>query len=265
MPRRVQKIKRIDPQTEEILNKTIDTETGGTQYGPVVNKGAQTFDGAGTHNGAETFNGAVTLAGNVSVSGEVITDVKIKKATPAVRLTGTEGSAKDWRIAEDAGVVKFQENTGSEGTPTWTTRLQINSVGLDNSIAYGSVELQGGDFTTSSTTFVDVTGASITITTRARRAMLSALIASNSDAAGGRQFSFTFAIDGADQGGSGGLLTTFSGNTVIGRAMIFLTPVLSAGAHTFKIRAKIAAGTLTVRANGTDQLTFQAIETMAQA
>lgn len=53
-------------------------------------------------------------------------DWTLKKATPAVRLIGTETSWKDVRISEDAGLIKFQHNTGTESVPVWTNRLTVD-------------------------------------------------------------------------------------------------------------------------------------------
>lgn len=46
-------------------------------------------------------------------------DIKIKKALPALRLTGQEGGAADYQIMESAGIVTTRKNTGTEGAPVW--------------------------------------------------------------------------------------------------------------------------------------------------
>lgn len=58
-------------------------------------------------------------------------DIKIKKAIPALRLTGTEGSAKDLLIRENAGVLYFYDNTGTEAVPVWTERVRIDMANGD--------------------------------------------------------------------------------------------------------------------------------------
>lgn len=50
---------------------------------------------------------------------ESFLDYTVEKNTPAVRLIGTEGSAKDIRIVEDAGAFRVQKNTGSKASPVW--------------------------------------------------------------------------------------------------------------------------------------------------
>ena len=51
----------------------------------------------------------------------------LKGATPHLRLVGTETGAKDWRVIEVNGTFQVQENTATEGSPTWATRLIIGS------------------------------------------------------------------------------------------------------------------------------------------
>lgn len=57
------------------------------------------------------------------------TEIWLKASRPVYRLIGTEASAKDWRIVEDAGNIVFQENTGTEAAPTWAARVLIGSTG----------------------------------------------------------------------------------------------------------------------------------------
>jgi hypothetical protein len=258
MPSQVQSIPTADPQIQEILKKSLDTEKGGTVYGPIINKGGVTNDGPIINNGAVTHNGATTLAGDTTISGDVISDIKIKKSTPALRLKGTEGSGKDWRLVEDAGKIKVQENTGSEGSPTWTTRVEIDNTGIISGIAapaFGRVVKTDGDFTTTSGTMVDVTGLSITITTRARRCRVSvAGCADNSSASAINKI--TIGIDGSDV-----VNEILNGSEIGNASFTFVTDVLSAGSHTFKVRACASSGTLTFRGSGTTAAIFTVEET----
>lgn len=49
-----------------------------------------------------------------------------KAASPFLRLVGSEASAKDMRLLEDGGAFKVQVNTGSEGSPVWSTLFTMN-------------------------------------------------------------------------------------------------------------------------------------------
>ena len=84
------------------------------------------------------------LDGSRSFTG----DIDILKASPALRLTGQEGSAIDVRLVETGGNFYFQKNNG--GTflaPNWATILDIigaastlngNAIYLNNPIAVGA-------------------------------------------------------------------------------------------------------------------------------
>lgn len=75
---------------------------------------------------SKVANLVTDLAARLLKAGDTITGaLKVKYSTPCHRFTGTEVSAKDWQICESAGSFIFQENTGTEGTPTWTTRYTL--------------------------------------------------------------------------------------------------------------------------------------------
>ena len=50
-----------------------------------------------------------------------------KGSRPHIRFVGTETSGKDWRIIEDAGVISFEQNTGTEAVPIWERRILLAS------------------------------------------------------------------------------------------------------------------------------------------
>lgn len=71
-----------------------------------------------------------------------LTDIQIKKANPAVRLIGTEGSAKDYLVQEISGELKTFVNTGSELVPTWTEDNFFCKPGFQ--IAFAGSVIPGG-------------------------------------------------------------------------------------------------------------------------
>lgn len=89
MPRRVQNLGSAEPQIDEIVRRSFDSVTGGDVHGPVTHKAAV------LNVASVTNQGAVKNDGTQEFNSDIITDFKIKKATPALRLKGTEGSAKD--------------------------------------------------------------------------------------------------------------------------------------------------------------------------
>lgn len=101
---------------------------------PTTPKYGWTYPAEWTDNWYNTFVTlieAVDLAvDNIRVGSQNFTgDVTIKKSQPAVRLIGTEASAKDYLLRENAGVIEIAENTGTEASPTWTVRATLQSDG----------------------------------------------------------------------------------------------------------------------------------------
>lgn len=73
------------------------------------------------HNADGSHKDAVKKTGDTSTG-----DQAVKKSLPAVRLIGTEVSARDCRVVEDAGSLKIQVNNGTEGVPSWSDKLVLN-------------------------------------------------------------------------------------------------------------------------------------------
>ncbi len=62
--------------------------------------------------------------------GALTESVKIKAASPNVRLKGTENGGGDVRMVESAGGVLIQKNVGSENAPSWSTLMSISAAGV---------------------------------------------------------------------------------------------------------------------------------------
>lgn len=107
----------------------------------------------------------------------------------------------------------------------------------------GTVIGSGSDFTTSSSTYVDLTNAAITLMTREQRCLLiftSRLSQTNSSNAA----VLTVSIDGVTQTD---VILMQNLNVSGNGSFSYLTDVLTAGSHTFKIRVRQAVGgTVTV-------------------
>lgn len=117
-------------------------------------------------------------------------------------------------------------------------------------VAASSVNGDGsGDFSLTSAIFTDVTGASITIVTAARRVKLGFVcVWANNN--GTSANNFTFSADGVQQGaGTAGLwrLQNPPANLLQGCSMTFMTAVLTAGSHTFTVRVSSSVGTLLIK------------------
>lgn len=115
----------------------------------------------------------------------------------------------------------------------------------DNQTKYLSHVEKTGSFTTNSTSWVDITNLSITITTEEKRVLLMVSSDIFNDTAGGRS-GFSFDIDGTTVNSAGwGLIAqdAISAQDVVPFCMTYITDVLSAGSHTFKVRMKVQTGT----------------------
>lgn len=155
---------------------------------------------------------------------------------------------------------------GASGVPA---RLGIGSAGDvlkvnagATALEYGAASAGGGEFTetsrvvlttgnlaTSSSTFSDATGLTITITTAAVRCIVTFTATGNISTTG--QLDVDLVIDGTRVAASHthGLAFLGGGASVFGSVGFFyLTDVLSAASHTFKIQFRATAGTGTIYA-----------------
>lgn len=108
-----------------------------------------------------------------------------------------------------------------------------------------------GDYTTTSTSFVDVdaTNMALTITTGARRCLVG-LTGTVANSSAGATNMFDVDIDGVRQGGTFGIMTdrTPSATYRQNASFTYLTDLLTAASHTFKLQWRTTAGTLTMLA-----------------
>ena len=114
-------------------------------------------------------------------------------------------------------------------------------------------------FATTSATFVDITDHTITFTTRARRVLL-IFSGSASNNTANTTTKITLDVDGSNVGGSNGLSLSQSDTAGSPHAcnVEFITDVLTAASHTFKVQMATPAGTSTLEGNPTS--VFTAVE-----
>lgn len=141
---------------------------------------------------------------------------------------------------------------GTGGAANWFSIMRLDSAApLTETLASGKATRTAGDLTTTSASFVDVTGMTVTLTTGARRCLIAfqgtALNAST------ERVAFDLLIDGVSQGGGLGVSQVSLASTESADVgFSFLTDVLAAGSHTFKLQWKVSGGTGTLYASTTN-------------
>lgn len=74
------------------------------------------------------INTSITVAAIVRDASGRITNTPEVLGTPTAAVRLRDGTnSKEFRVAQSNGVFTIDENTGSEGTPTWVPRLTINA------------------------------------------------------------------------------------------------------------------------------------------
>ena len=128
------------------------------------------------------------------------------------------------------------------------------------SLGNARVVLTSGNITTTSTSLVDLTGATITFTTGAYPVHV-ALTGVAAMGATGQTFWINVDIDGALQLGTAGIqIDELSGGYYMDISFAFNTAALTAASHTIKVQWKVSGGTGTVLANSANALILSAHE-----
>lgn len=233
---------------------------------------------------AKILNLVVDLAAKYSAAGGILSGNPIVRNTaPNVDLRNTASTFREWLIQLDSdNIIRFYENTGSEGSPVYAGRYAISPGGVPAEFAAfankGYVDAlvaavgplaivvlpkTDGDFTTSSTTFEDVPGLSTTFSSGARKHRISFIGKTNAGSAASRVASINVQVDGVDVLGTSGIVSvTSEGTSKYGNCSFsVITPnALAAGSKTIKIQMKTDAGSSILRASTTDQAVLQVEE-----
>jgi len=125
-------------------------------------------------------------------------------------------------------------------------------------LASDKVTLTSGNLSTASTTFIDATSMSVTITTSARRCLVIVSAVGSVNTAG--NIALDIDIDGSLQGGAYGLMHSKSNNDAQNVSFSYLTAVLTAASHTFKLQWRVDAQTGTLTADTNTPLILSVIE-----
>ena len=171
--------------------------------------------------------------------------IYVEGAAPATPSAGTV-----IQYAKADGLLYSKDDAGTE------TLVSGGAGGGGGALAGARYKRNAGDYTTGSASFVDVdaTNMALTITTGARRVQvgLVAQLFHSSTTSG----AFQLLVDGVAEGGAtdGIMQFTAESSRYMNASFVYLTDVLSAASHTFKLQWKISAGTLTMNANNSEML-----------
>lgn len=194
--------------------------------------------------------------GNPVVGGLVYTYVAGTVSTPIATYTSVDLGTPNANpiVTDSAGRFVAFLSPGMSYKFVYTTSAGVTAAPpCDNitTVPSGSssnVGLMNTDFTTTSATYVDVTSATVTLTTSGRNVFI---LYTGPVIVNGGIASFTFAVDGVDSGTVFGVHSLVTYITMLSVSTLLIP---SAGAHTFKLRAKITgANTLTM--SGASQAT----------
>lgn len=132
----------------------------------------------------------------------------------------------------------------------------LTGVGGGTALVGSRVVRTAANLTTTSTTFVDATSMSITLTTGAHQALIGVVCLAEHDTAGDN-VKLQLDVDGTALGGTDGVANVRWDTASYRQNMSFtwMTAALTAAAHTFKLQfATRAAGTAVLHASGTQSL-----------
>lgn len=218
-------------------------------------KGADVVDGAALALGSDgnyfVCNGATTVTSISSKTAGTIVALRFASARTITHNATTLILAYGINYLTVAGDVMLFI---SEGGGNWRELARSRQVLAKNTVRKTT------DFTTTSATYVDVTDLSITLTTGARRVLLICAIGRAGLDTTGVEAEFCFDIDGSDTSDLGVFRCQTSASERSTVTIMYLTDVLTAASHTFKVNAK-SDGTATLALSGTaTAMIFTALE-----
>lgn len=149
----------------------------------------------------------------------------------------------------------------------WSTWATVGGGGGGGALALAGARVvrTSGDVSTSSTSYVDATGLTVTLTTGARRCLVGAALTGYVSAADGH-VALTYAIDGTDQQEVLFVSQHATASETMNLSFTRMTGVLSAGSHTIKLRMRaVNAGTATLNANAGQAAEFWVAEQLIEA
>lgn len=164
-------------------------------------------------------------------------------------IVGSAAHIADTSDAHDASAISFTPAGTIAATDVQAAIEEVASEagGGASNLAAAKVVLTSGDITTTSTSFVDATGLTCTISTGAHRVLYG--LTASAFAASGDQLLVDVAVDGTRVGGGTLGLIQFNNTNALPLTLSGMTDALSAGSHTIKVQFRsLSGGTATIRA-----------------
>lgn len=207
----------------------------------------------GTSGGILGFTGSTTLASSAALTQRAMVIGGGAGATPATATAAlTNGQLYIGRTGADPIAATLQGNgitiTNADGSILLTA--------APTAPAFGRVVITSGDITTTSTSLVDLTGATVTFTTGAFPVQVN-FTAGVSNAVTNATY-FNVDVDGANELGTSGIQSNIT--SLLATTIAHQTAALTAASHTIKIVWRVSGGTGTVTANSGSAASFSAHE-----
>jgi len=153
------------------------------------------------------------------------------------------------KVADDAIGVAELSATGTASSSVFLRGDNAWGAAGGTAPVFGRVARTSGSVTTTSTSLVDITGATVTLTTGAFPVQISVAQSTSLSVIDNMQFNIDVDSGTLLMGSQGMLLSSHAANMRVDASFSVQTAVLSAASHTFKAQWKVDAGTGTVYAD----------------
>jgi hypothetical protein len=223
---------------------------------------------------------AVVASGNVTITAADATNpridlVVVSSAGAKSATAGTAAAQPVMPAIPATSVVLAAVYVPATDTTIATNQITDKRVVLPTPPVGAAYRRSSANYTTTSTTFADVdaTNLALTITTLARRVQIGLVGSIQSTVAGDGAaldvlIDAAYASAGATAGVMAVICTSATASRRVNASFIWMSDVLSAGSHTFKLqwRRSLGSGTLSMIGDSTDQvMQFWVEETLLTA
>lgn len=204
-----------------------------------------------SHTELNLVAGATGGLATLSVSFAALATLVSQMGTLSTSVTSSDitGSIRTPVLKTQAG---FTAGTFTAATVVVSNKGVITNITAGSAAAtpaYQKTKLTTGDVSTTSTSLVDMTGVTVTITTGARPVHIS--FSGSTSGAATAITTFNVDIDGTLQFGTSGIAYQLYGSSGYLVCIAFDSDVLTAGEHTIKIQWKVNSGTGVMAASST--------------